>query len=99
MSVVTGSNPLMTKKNQSLPVFSGLDFAAKVKFLVRIPYGIVVLRVELESCLHSDAHVFSSSNGGVEIDCSAEGSLQGLHDGALRFNVEYSIEILQMVKV
>ena len=99
MSVVNGSNPLMTKKNQSLPVFSGLDFAAKVKFLVRVPYGIVVLRVKLESCLHSDAYIFSSSNGGVEIVCSAERSLQGLNDGVLRFNVESSIEILHMVKV
>ena len=55
--------------------------------------------MKLESCLHSDAHIFSSSNGGVEIVCSAEGPLQGLHDGVLRFNVESSIEILHMVKV
>ena len=55
--------------------------------------------VKFESCLHSDTYIFSSSNGGVEIVCSAERSLQGLHDGVLRFNVESSIEILHMVEV
>ena len=55
--------------------------------------------MKLESCLHSDAYIFWSSNGGVEIVCSAKRSLQGLHDDVQRFNVESSIEILHMVKV
>ena len=55
--------------------------------------------MKFESCLHSDAYIFSSSNGGVEVVCSAERSLQGLHDGVLRFDVESSIEILSMLKV
>ena len=99
MSVFDGSNPMMTKKNQPLPVFSGLDFAAKVKFLVRICTRSGYWVVKLESCLHSDAYIFSSSNGGVEIVCSAERSLQGLHDGVLRFNEGSSTEILHGVKV
>ena len=55
--------------------------------------------MKFESCLHSDAYIFSSSNGGVEIVCSAERSLRGLYDGVLRFNVESSTVILNMVKV